>query len=149
MPVKRDSALFYHRNYLLLALLGGTALSAANAVAQQSNTEANTFRSRMVIEEVVVRAQRREEDVRQVPIAVTAMSGDQLKTLGVTDARDLGGIVPGLVVSEGGQGAPVYTLRGVGFTDSSYFATPTTAVYLDEVNLPYSIMSKGAIFDVE
>lgn len=150
MPVKRDSALFYHQNFLLLALLGGTALSAANAVAQQtSNTETNSFRSRMVIEEVVVRAQRREEDVRQVPIAVTAMSGDQLKTLGVSDARDLGGIVPGLVVSEGGQGAPVYTLRGVGFTDSSYFATPTTAVYLDEVNLPYSIMSKGAIFDVE
>lgn len=107
------------------------------------------FRSRMAIEEVVVRAQRREEDVRDVPIAVSALSGDQLKTLGVSDARELGGIVPGLVVSEGGQGAPVYTLRGVGFTDSSYFATPTTAVYLDEVNLPYSIMSKGAIFDVE
>ena len=70
MPVKRDSALFYHRNYLLLALLGGTALSTANAVAQQSsNTEANIFRSRMVIEEVVVRAQRREEDVRHSQLA--------------------------------------------------------------------------------
>lgn len=120
--------------------------------AQNNSTDAASrteFRSRMMMEEVVVRAQRREEDANDVPIAVTALSGDQLKTLGVSDARELGGIVPGLVVSEGGQGAPVYTLRGVGFTDSSYFATPTTAVYLDEVNLPYSIMSKGAIFDVE
>ncbi len=115
----------------------------------ETDEERSEFRSRMKMEEVVVRAQRRDQDVTDVPIAVTALSGEQLKTLGVSDARELGGVVPGLVVSEGGQGAPVYTLRGVGFTDSSYFATPTTAVYLDEVNLPYSIMSKGAIFDVE
>lgn len=131
-----------------------TLLQPAPVLAQADGetvepAERSPFRSRLLIEEVVVRAQRREEDVREVPIAVTALSGEQLKTLGVSDARELGGVVPGLVVSEGGQGAPVYTLRGVGFTDSSYFATPTTAVYLDEVNLPYSIMSKGAIFDVE
>ncbi len=133
-------------------LLSVTALllGVPPVIAQEEATaDAPEFRSRMLIEEVVVRAQRREENVLDVPIAVTALSGEQLKTLGVSDARELGGVVPGLVVSEGGQGAPVYTLRGVGFTDSSYFATPTTAVYLDEVNLPYSIMSKGAIFDIE
>lgn len=136
-------------------ILAGSLLLAGPALADeaQNNTAdaalRSEFRSRLLIEEVVVRAQRREENVLDVPIAVTALSGEQLKTLGVSDARELGGVIPGLVVSEGGQGAPVYTLRGVGFTDSSYFATPTTAVYLDEVNLPYSIMSKGAIFDVE
>lgn len=139
---------FVHWNIAVVALVLGFAANLA-AAQQASKAEAPVFHSRMVIEEVVVRAQRREEDVIKVPIAVTALSGDQLRTLGVSDARDLGGVVPGLVVSEGGQGAPVYTLRGVGFTDSSYFATPTTAVYLDEVNLPYSVMSKGAIFDIE
>ncbi|MBB3047157.1 outer membrane receptor protein involved in Fe transport [Litorivivens lipolytica] len=140
------------RPHSLGSALALTSLLVAGAAYGQSAADPDRqggFRSRLVVEEVVVRAQRREEDVRDVPIAVTALSGEQLKTLGVADARELGGIVPGLVVSEGGQGAPVYTLRGVGFTDSSYFATPTTAVYLDEVNLPYSIMSKGAIFDVE
>ncbi len=134
-----------------LTLLAALTMTAGSAMAQVAETdeERSEFRSRMKMEEVVVRAQRRDQDVTDVPIAVTALSGEQLKTLGVSDARELGGVVPGLVVSEGGQGAPVYTLRGVGFTDSSYFATPTTAVYLDEVNLPYSIMSKGAIFDVE
>jgi iron complex outermembrane receptor protein len=135
----------------LATLTMAILVTAAPAMAQtaESDKERSEFRSRMQMEEVVVRAQRREQKVTDVPIAVTALSGEQLKTLGISDARELGGIVPGLVVSEGGQGAPVYTLRGVGFTDSSYFATPTTAVYLDEVNLPYSIMSKGAIFDVE
>lgn len=137
---------------LLSSLVTAAALFLAQqATAQPAASEQlpSEFKSRLLIEEVIVRAQRREEDIVDVPIAVTAFSGDQLKTLGISDTRDLGYVIPGLIVSEGGQGAPVYTLRGVGFTDSSYFATPTTAVYLDEVNLPYSIMSKGAVFDVE
>ena len=58
-------------------------------------------------------------------------------------------IPPRVEASEGGYGAPVYTLRGVGFPDSTYFASPTTGVYIDEVSMPYSIMSKGPNIDVE
>ena len=103
----------------------------------------------VMMEEVVVTAQRREQNLADVPIAVTALNGEQLDTLGVTDTQDLNIVVPGFSSSESGYGPPIYTLRGVGFPDSTYFASPTTAVYLDEVALPYSIMSKGPNIDIQ
>jgi len=134
-------------------LLGG-ALSAL--VAQYSvdvmAAEDEKHRSRTrnaLLEEIVVTAQRREENLNDVPIAVTALNGEQLDTLGVTDTRDLNIVVPGFSASNGGYGTPVFTLRGVGFPDSTYFASPTTGVYIDEVSMPYSIMSKGPNLDVE
>lgn len=132
----------------LLAVVTPNALTEVEISAADGNPP-ETRRTQPMIDEVVVRAQRREQSLRDVPIAVTAMTGSQLKDMGIADARDLDTAVPGLTVSDGGYGTPVYTLRGVGFNDSSYLATPTTAVYLDEVNLPYSIMSKGPIIDVQ
>ena len=102
-----------------------------------------------VIEEVTVTAQKREESVNDVPIAISAFTGDSLKALGVVDTRDLGKLVPGFNASENGYNTPVYTLRGVGFNDTTYTATSTVGVYVDEVSLPYSIMTKGANLDLE
>lgn len=135
----------------LCAVTFGLFLSApvfGQEAASKAEAEA-TKKSKYAIEEVIVQAQRRAQSVNEVPIAVAAFSGEQLQAKGITDTRDLHGFVPGLIVSRSAQGAPVYTLRGVGFNDASAFATPTTAVYIDEVNMPYSIMSKGAIFDIK
>lgn len=101
------------------------------------------------IEEIVVTAQKREQRVNEVPITISAFSGEQLQALGVTDVRDIGVLVPGLTVNDSGQGTPIYTLRGVGFNDTTYTATGTVGLYVDEVNLPYSAMSKGPSLDIE
>ncbi|CAA0079777.1 Ferric-pseudobactin 358 receptor [Zhongshania aliphaticivorans] len=122
--------------------------SASLVHAQEGESKQNSRVRNVLLEEVVVTAQRREENLNDVPIAVTALNGEQLDILGVTDTRDLNIIVPGFSASEGGYGAPVYTLRGVGFPDSTYFASPTTGVYIDEVSMPYSIMSKGPNIDL-
>lgn len=135
------------KNKQLLLCVFATILSV-HVSAQDSAKDEPKKESRYAIEEVIVQAQRRAQSVNDVPIAVTAISGDQIAAKGISDTRDLHGFVPGLIVSRSAQGAPVYTLRGVGFNDASVFATPTTAVYIDEVNMPYSIMSKGAIMDV-
>ena len=118
-------------------------------MAQDGAGEARSRTRNSLLEEVVVTAQRREQNLNDVPIAVTALNGEQLDTLGVTDTRDLNIVVPGFSASNGGYGTPVYTLRGVGFPDSTYFASPTTGVYIDEVSMPYSIMSKGPNLDVQ
>ncbi len=102
-----------------------------------------------LIEEIVVTAQKKSESINDVPIAISAFTGDTLKTLGMTDTRDLGKIVPGFNASDSGYNTPVYTLRGVGFNDTTYTATSTVGVYEDEVNLPYSIMTKGAALDLQ
>lgn len=101
------------------------------------------------VEEIIVTAQKREEAISTVPIAITAYSGEDMATLGVTDTRDLRNLVPGFSAADSGYNTPIYTLRGIGFNDSTYAATSTVGLYIDEINLPYSIMSKGANLDLE
>src|SRR5690606_3621074 len=102
-----------------------------------------------IMEEVVVTARRREENINDVSIAISAYSGEDLKALGVTDTRDLGLVVPGLSVSNAGFNKPVYTLRGIGFNETSQTASSTVGVYIDEQNFPFDVMTKGANLDVE
>jgi len=110
--------------------------------------ESSQPRNRLV-EEIVVTAQRKSEAINDVPIAISAFTGDTLDALGVTDTRDLGKIVPGFTAADSGGNTPVYTLRGIGFNDQTYTATSTVGVYVDEVSLPYSIMTKGANLDLK
>ncbi|HVT34207.1 MAG TPA: TonB-dependent receptor [Nevskiaceae bacterium] len=98
---------------------------------------------------VYVTAQKRKQSLSEVPITISAFNGEQLAQLGVNDTRDLGLVVPGLAVNDSGQGTPIYTLRGVGYNDTTYTATGTVGLYLDEVDLPYSVMSKGLAVDIE
>lgn len=101
------------------------------------------------LDAITVTAQKREQSINDVPVTVSAFNGEQLKSLGVTDVRDVGLLVPGLSVNDSGQGTPIYTLRGVGYNDTTYTASGTVGLYLDEVNLPYSAMSKGLSVDLE
>jgi len=106
-------------------------------------------RGPLSIEEIVVTAQRREENLSEIPLAITAYSGKDLNALGVSDTRDLGKIVPGFVASDSGYSVPVYSLRGIGFNDISYSSTGTVGVYANEVSLPYAIMTRGANLDLQ
>lgn len=99
--------------------------------------------------EVVVTAQKRGEAINAVPMAISAFNGQELQTYGITDTRDLGKLVPGFTAGDSGFDTPIYTLRGVGFADSSFATTSTVGVYADEVSLAYPIMSKGPNFDLQ
>lgn len=123
-------------------------VAAGDAVPQQAPPERAPARNAL-LEEVVVTAQRRSESINDVPIAITAMSGDAMAAVGIIDTRDLGSVVPGFTAADSGYNTPVYTLRGIGFNDTTYTATSTVGVYVDEVSLPYSIMTKGANLDLE
>jgi len=131
------------RNRLVACALGAWigAVSAAD--------EAPPAEPTVQMEQITVTAQRREQSINEVPVTVSAFYGKDLQALGVTDVRDLGLLVPGLSVNDSGQGTPIYTLRGVGFNDTTYTATGTVGLYVDEVNLPYSVMSKGLAVDLE
>lgn len=102
-----------------------------------------------VLEEVIVTAQKREQSINEVPITISAFTGDQLKALGIVDIRDLGQIVPGFRYADTGFNKPVFTLRGVGYNDTSQTASGTVGLYIDEFNLPFPVMTKGPNLDVE
>lgn len=84
------------------------------------------------IEEVVVTAQKREQQVIDVPMSVTAIGGGTLENLGINNALELSYRVPSLVVQESMPGKQLYTLRGVGNT---FGVSPLVGVYLDEVDV--------------
>lgn len=99
--------------------------------------------------DIIVTAQKREQTLSDVPMSITALTGSQLADRGITDVQSLTKVTPGLSFVESGSGVPVYSLRGVGFFDTTVGARPTVSVYLDEVALPFSIMSQGAALDLQ
>lgn len=99
--------------------------------------------------EIIVTATKRSEAVNRVPISISAVSGEQLTNRGITSPADLDKVVPGFTFVQSQFGPPVFTLRGIGFYDTSLGSKPSVSVYQDEVPLPFSILTKGAAMDLE
>jgi iron complex outermembrane recepter protein len=91
------------------------------------------------VSEVIVTAQRREERLQDVPIAITAFTAERLQQQNINQSQDLQATVPSLVVGANGQGSrdsQTFTLRGQGAT---FQASPGVVVYMSEVPLPAPI----------
>lgn len=103
------------------------------------------------IEEVLVTAQKRSENVNEVPMSISALSGENLASKGFSDTEDLAKMVPGFTATKTNSNTPVFTLRGVGLYlyDSGVGASPAVSVYIDEVGLPSPAMTSGISFDLE
>lgn len=100
--------------------------------------------------EIVVTAQKREQKLQDVGIAITAYSGDQLRTLNVTDSRDLAAFSPG--VHTGGNIAgqnTQFTIRGVTQNDFNDIVEAPNAVYLDEGYIAVAQGQTFATFDID
>ena len=80
------------------------------------------------IGEIVVTAQKREQRLNDVGLSVSVASGEQIQNAGITDAADLGAIVPGFTASTSVFGPPVFSLRGVNFNSFQASAPPTVRV---------------------
>jgi len=103
------------------------------------------------MEEIVVTAQRREQNVQDVGIAITAFSGDQLRQLGITESTALAQQTPGLIyASPIGEGQnPVFAIRGVGLNDFSEHNEAPVAVYVDDVYLSNLAGLSFQLYDLE
>lgn len=88
------------------------------------------------LEEVIVTAQKREENLMDVPISVNAFSADQLDARGAVDARDLPQVTPGMTVTDQ-VGYTVTYIRGVG-SDSFLAGESSVATYIDGVYYPFA-----------
>jgi outer membrane receptor protein involved in Fe transport len=99
--------------------------------------------------DIIVTANKRNQNINDVGLSITALGGEELIGRGVSSPTDLGKIVPGLTVQPSPFNTPVYTLRGIGFYETTLSAAPTVAVYTDEVALPFSATTRGVAFDIE
>lgn len=100
-------------------------------------------------DEIIVTAQKREENVQNVGLSITAASGAALTKLGITDTAQLQKIIPGFTATPTFYGTQVFTIRGVGFQDTSLAGSPTVSTYVDESPLPYAALTQGATLDLE
>jgi outer membrane receptor protein involved in Fe transport len=139
---------------LYLAGCAGLALTcpniaraqAAQAPTADQNTAAQADREP---DEIVVTANKREQNLNDVGLSVTAISGEALAERRVTSVQDIAAAIPGLKFAESGTNTPIYTLRGIGFNEESLGVYPSVSVYIDEVPLPFPVLTLRAAFDLE
>jgi iron complex outermembrane receptor protein len=101
-----------------------------------------------VLEEIVVTAQKREESLQDVGIAITALSEEQLVDAHVVNVQDLQGMVPGLTLGESFGFAQIM-IRGVGTDNPFSGGDPSVAMHVDGVVIGQSSAQLGSLFDLE
>jgi len=85
------------------------------------------------IEEVVVTAQKRAENLQDVPISISAVTGANIKAMGVKNLTDLGKSTPGVEMNNDTPLQPTYNIRGIQTSDFTVGSDPAVAVYVDGV----------------
>lgn len=117
---------------------------AAPAMAQSTQSE-----GAVTIGDVVVTAQRREQSLQEVPIAITAFSAETLERTAATGIQDIAAKAPGVTLTRFNIGEPQIYIRGVGSTSDSAASDPSIGVSIDEVSIGRAGGSSLAFLDVE
>ncbi|TRW18029.1 TonB-dependent receptor [Glacieibacterium frigidum] len=135
-----------HKQFLAAVSL--IALASTPAWAQPAPAEPEVQDG---IADIVVTAQRRRESVQDVPIAISAFSGDQLRAQGVSNTLELGQFVPNLVAQNntGLGSANAYYIRGLGNTETIATFDPPVGTYVDDIYLSRQNANNLSLFDVE
>lgn len=124
----------YHAQPLALAiaLAGGYALPAGAEVT---------------LEEVVVTAQKREQSLQEVPVAVTAIGEDALMQNGISDITDVQKLSPNTTLQAGRGTNSTLTafIRGIGQQDPLWGFEPGVGIYVDDI---YIARPQGAVMDI-
>lgn len=102
----------------------------------------------MGLEEVVVTARRREESLQNVPIAVTALSGEALRDASILSVKDVAAIAPGLNINSDSVGRAFVSIRGVGTTLIDT-VQPGVGIFFDGIYQPNTSYLNSPIVDVE
>jgi iron complex outermembrane receptor protein len=130
------------------ALLAGAALSALStaAMAQDTGTMA-TGPQASSIDDVIVTARRRDEQLKDVPVAVTALGAERLEETGASDITALQQQTPNATVqvARGSNSTLISFVRGVGQQDPLWGFEPGVGLYIDDV---YVARPQGAVLDI-
>ena len=132
-----------HHGAALTALVLAASI-AAPAFAQETGS--------VTLDDVIVTAQKRSENIQEVPVSVATMGGEKLDALfaGGEDVLALSSRVPGLFVeSSNGRAAPRFYIRGLGNTDFDLAASQPVSVIMDDVVMENVVLKSTPIFDVE
>jgi iron complex outermembrane receptor protein len=136
---------FNARKGALLLGAGLSALAFANAaLAQEASSTA--------LDEIVVTAERRSENLQKVPVSVAVVGGDQLRAIqgGGDDIISLSGKVPSFYAeTTTGRIFPRFYIRGLGNIDFYLGASQPVSIIQDDVVLEHVVLKSNPVFDVK
>ena len=122
----------------LAAMSGNAWAAAADASGSSSLTE------------VIVTAQKREQNLQDVPIAVIALSGQQLRDAGVTDIKNLQQLTPGVTVtSTSSEASTTARIRGIGTVGDNVGLESSVGVVIDGVYRPRNGVGFGNLGEID
>ena len=130
---------------LAVLCISGESAFAQTVASQGENSPAASDNNAENLDagDIVVTAQKRNERLSDVPMSIVAASAEQLQSRGVANTDDLAKLVPGFSFQKSNYGLPIYYIRGVGFSDTTLGVSPAVTVYVDQIPLPFSPMSRG------
>ena len=125
--------------------------SATNpAAAAAAPNEAPAADASLQIEEIVVTAEKRAENVQDVPVAVTVVTGDALAKAGLSEFADLTKLSPSLTITSGDQpGNSAIIMRGIGTNAFSIGVEPSVLVVTDDVAQSLQAQSFSDLVDLD
>lgn len=129
--------------------VSATALLLASGIVAPAVAQTAQEESAVSLGDVVVTAQRREQSLQDVPIAVTAFNSEALERTSATGIQDVAGKAPGVTLTQFNIGEPQIFIRGVGTTSDSAASDPSIGVSIDEVSIGRSGGSSLAFLDIE
>jgi outer membrane receptor protein involved in Fe transport len=122
-------------------------MSGAFAGAQALAADASNA---PVLEEIIVTAEKRSENLQDVPISVVAINAQQIKDAGITDIRNLAILTPGLTVtSEGNEAITTARIRGIGTVGDNPGLESSVGVNIDGVYRPRNGVAFGDLGEIE
>lgn len=131
------------------ALLAGAAWSAlaTGALAQDATSQPTSGQQATSIDDIVVTARRRDEQLKDVPISVSALGSERLEQTGATDITALQQQTPNATVqvARGSNSTLISFIRGIGQQDPLWGFEPGVGLYVDDV---YVARPQGAVLDI-
>ncbi len=124
MRIKTNKLLIFK---VISSVLIGSAFLGTTAVAQEGED--------LAIEEILVTAQKRAENLREVPIAISVFGADAIDHSGVQELRELSEYIPNVLITQGTDFGAQVKIRGVGANSRNIGFDSRVGVYLDGVYL--------------
>ncbi|NYE63699.1 iron complex outermembrane receptor protein [Duganella sp. 1224] len=148
---------FAVRSLIALAVAGAFPLQSAlategAAAAEGQDTPAASAPAANQLETVIVTAQRRAENIKDVPMSIASIKGDKLDVLtsGAADIRFLAGRSPSVnVESDYGRTFPRFYIRGLGNTDFDLNASQPVGYVMDDIVQENAMLKGFPVFDVD
>jgi len=134
------------RPLLRTTLLATAASLSAPLLAQDTVVEDDLASSGNAI---IVTAQKLEQRALDVPITISALNGERIEELGVTDLDELSNYIPGLNIQEQSANNPGIVIRGITSDSGSAQQGPRVTLYYNGVDISRSRGSYQAIYDME